>query len=231
MHLYSNIKYQMSGQEIESLFHPGQQQCMGCWNTQKTFFKRVGVWTNCGMKMQQTMQQFLEIIKIVSFWQGIAVSLKKQTQIALLVSVCLWNTFLGSVMSSLLPTQDRWLTFNDCFNAMTQRASCIFEIEPNAIESRRKSTSWTFSSLTSRVTMLLTRNLFRLWENWAKTNCSHRTWPLHLSCEHKIWLPTAIYVLAWQFSCLIRCVPRSPSNSATMAFCRFRYAPVADASV
>jgi len=30
MHLYSNINYQLSGQEIESLFHPGQQQCVGC---------------------------------------------------------------------------------------------------------------------------------------------------------------------------------------------------------
>ena len=29
MHLYSNIKFQLSGQEIESLFHPGQQ-CVGC---------------------------------------------------------------------------------------------------------------------------------------------------------------------------------------------------------
>jgi len=80
---------------------------------------------------------------------------------------------------------------------MTQRVSCIFETEPNAIDSRRKSTSWTFSSLTSRVNMLLTRNLFRLWENWAKTICSHRKWPLHMFCEHKLWLPTAIYVFVF----------------------------------
>jgi len=31
MHLFSNIKYQLSGQEIESLFHPGQATTMlGC---------------------------------------------------------------------------------------------------------------------------------------------------------------------------------------------------------
>jgi len=114
---------------------------------------------------------------------------------------------------------------------MTQRASCTFEIEPNAVESRRKGASWTFSSLTSRVNRLLTRNLFRLWENWAKTICSHRKWPLHLSCEHKLWLPTAINVLTWQFSWLIMCVPRSPSDSAAMAFRHFHYAPVAGASV
>jgi len=30
MHLFSNIKYQLSGQEIESLFHPDKQQrCLG----------------------------------------------------------------------------------------------------------------------------------------------------------------------------------------------------------
>jgi len=28
MHLFSNIKYQLSGQEIESLFHPGQATTM-----------------------------------------------------------------------------------------------------------------------------------------------------------------------------------------------------------
>jgi len=28
MHLFSNIKYQLSGQEIESLFHPGQETIM-----------------------------------------------------------------------------------------------------------------------------------------------------------------------------------------------------------
>jgi len=28
MHLFSNIKYQLSGKEIESLFHPGQATAM-----------------------------------------------------------------------------------------------------------------------------------------------------------------------------------------------------------
>jgi len=28
MHLFSNIKYQLSGQEIESVFHPGQATAM-----------------------------------------------------------------------------------------------------------------------------------------------------------------------------------------------------------
>jgi len=28
MHLFSNIKYQLSGEEIESLFHPGQETTM-----------------------------------------------------------------------------------------------------------------------------------------------------------------------------------------------------------
>jgi len=28
MHLFNNIKYQLSGQEIESLFHPGQATTM-----------------------------------------------------------------------------------------------------------------------------------------------------------------------------------------------------------
>jgi len=28
MHLFSNIKYQLSGQEIESVFHPGQATTM-----------------------------------------------------------------------------------------------------------------------------------------------------------------------------------------------------------
>jgi len=44
MHLFSNIKYQLSGQEIESLFHPGQATTMlGLYKFLDDFHKSTGL--------------------------------------------------------------------------------------------------------------------------------------------------------------------------------------------
>jgi len=53
MHLFSNIKYQLSGQEIESVFHPGQATSMlGLLKYQEMIFKNQSDSTNCGIKIQ-----------------------------------------------------------------------------------------------------------------------------------------------------------------------------------
>jgi len=43
MHLFSNIKYQLSGQEIESLFHPGQATMLGLLKFPDDFQKSTGL--------------------------------------------------------------------------------------------------------------------------------------------------------------------------------------------
>jgi len=78
MHLFSNIKYQLSGQEIESLFHPGQAATMlRLLKLPDDFQKSTGL-NQLWMKDSHTTKH---IFKITSDLQLVRViSFKSQTQ-------------------------------------------------------------------------------------------------------------------------------------------------------
>jgi len=67
MHHFSNIKYQLSGQEIESPFHPGQATTMlGLLKFSDDFQKSTGL-NNLWFKIQTQTLELLEIIRIIVF--------------------------------------------------------------------------------------------------------------------------------------------------------------------
>jgi len=80
MHLFSNIKYQLSGQEIESLFHPGQATTMlGLLKFPDDCQKSTDL-NQLWMKIQAQTLQLLEIIRIMALKFGMVISFKSLTQ-------------------------------------------------------------------------------------------------------------------------------------------------------
>jgi len=71
MHLFNNIKYQLSGQEIESLFHPGQATTMlGLLKFPDDFQKSTGL-NQLGSKIQ-AQQLIFKITQVLEFDNSIS---------------------------------------------------------------------------------------------------------------------------------------------------------------
>ena len=79
MHLFNNMKYQLSGQEIESLFHPGHATTMlGLLKFPDDFQKSTGL-NQCGSKIR-AQQLIFKITQVLEFDNSIVFKSLTQTE-------------------------------------------------------------------------------------------------------------------------------------------------------
>ena len=71
MHLFKRIRYDISGQEIENLVHPGQA------TTMLGLLKYPDDFSNCGIRIQQKMQMMITLVICIEDITSLEIPIKK----------------------------------------------------------------------------------------------------------------------------------------------------------